>query len=64
MSAKVDVSPVSIVVWCTECPSFGENAFNEERGHDIAHDHERSVHPETQTALYNRLNYRKRKIVA
>lgn len=63
MSAKLDISDYSIVVWCNQCPEFGESASDISGAHDIAVEHEQREHPAKHSAEENRA-YFKRKQVA
>ena len=60
MSARVDGSRFSTVVWCSACPSWSENVHDLAAGHDVAVEHEARVHPDSRTAEINRFNYRKK----
>jgi hypothetical protein len=54
MSARVDATRASVLVWCTSCPSWAEFARDPERGHDLAVVHEQSIHPDSRQAEVNR----------
>lgn len=60
MSAKVDISPASIVVWCDLCPSFASVEADGSRAHDLAVKHEQAVHPSLHSAEENRNYYRRK----
>ena len=57
MSARVDSSPFSTVVWCTRCPTYSDLANGRGEGYDIAVAHEAAVHPESRVAEINRFRY-------
>lgn len=50
MSARLDVSRHSVVVFCTLCPSYIVLVSSVSAGHVRANEHERNVHPELKTA--------------
>jgi hypothetical protein len=61
MSARVDSTPDSTVVWCTLCPAWSELAADKESGHDAAALHDLDVHPGEKgggSALQNRAAFR------
>lgn len=58
MSAKVDATEHSIVVWCDRCPTFSESASSIQNAHDIAVDHEALEHPELHAAMECRRAFR------
>lgn len=60
MSARVDPSEYSVVVWCTLCPSYSAVVLDEKAGHDLAVDHEFAVHPGVRTAFVNRFKWTRR----
>ena len=60
MSARVDSTDYSTVVWCTECPGWGTSADDEFAGHKLARAHERNVHPESRNAETNLHKFEKR----
>lgn len=60
MSAKLDVSPLTILVWCNQCPSFSQLADSILEGHELAVAHEKKIHPGSRDAASNLSNYVKR----
>ncbi|MCU1439989.1 MAG: hypothetical protein JWP85_986 [Rhodoglobus sp.] len=64
MTVKVDVSEISIVVYCTDCASWGELAFDVAEGHRIAVDHEGRLHPNSRVAYTNQYKWQKRRNAA
>lgn len=60
MSARVDSTDYSTVVWCTQCPDWGETANDQFAGHKVARAHEDDVHPESRNAEKNLRKFEKR----
>jgi hypothetical protein len=60
VSARVDASDFSTVVWCTDCPEWSESARDRSDGHDRAERHEKAVHPGCRVAEINRYKYLKK----
>ena len=62
MSAKVDIAPHSILVWCNErgCGGFREWADSPEDAHRRAAHHENCMHRAKRTANANLQKYLKR----
>jgi hypothetical protein len=60
VSAKVDVSTFSVVVWCVECTDWRALADDTLGGHDVAVAHELKFHPGCRDAAVNRLKWMKR----
>ena len=64
MSARVDVSTFTTVVWCKACPSYSELANSAANGHDLAVAHEETVHPMSRAAEINRFKFKQKIKVA
>jgi hypothetical protein len=62
MSAKLDVTRWSIVVWCDLCPSWVRMADSELEGHNFAVRHEFALHPELHAAEENRNYWRQKNL--
>jgi len=60
VSARVDVSAFTTVVWCKECPSYSELVEGAAQGHDVAVSHEETVHPKSRAAEINRFKFRQK----
>jgi hypothetical protein len=60
MTAKVDATELSTVVWCPVCPWFSTITVDESHGHDLAVAHDRTSHPENTVATMNRWNFHRR----
>ena len=60
MSAKLDFSEHTIVIWCDRCSEFGEMAYELGEAHDVAVKHEQRQHPELHAAEENRAYYRRK----
>ena len=62
MTAKVDASECSTVVWCPKCAWYSEATRTESGGHDLAVKHDTREHPENNGAIMNRFNFRKKSL--
>jgi hypothetical protein len=60
MAIKLDISEHSVVVYCTECPSWIVLTSSRVEGHARANTHERAVHPEQSGAAATMAMYAKR----
>jgi hypothetical protein len=63
MTIKLDLSPSTVVVWCTECPWFQDLTTARVAAHNLAVDHEVEAHPESRRARDTRDLYLKRHAV-
>lgn len=50
MAIKLDISPNSVVVYCTDCGHWRAFAWSRDEGNDRAAAHEERVHPEQREA--------------
>lgn len=60
MPVKLDRSDRTVVVYCTDCPGWADLALGDARGHDLAVDHERRVHPGAEQAKHARETWQAR----
>lgn len=58
MAARLDRSTTSIVVWCQRCPGYSALRFSEGGAYDEAVSHEQAAHPELNTAMNARSQWR------
>lgn len=50
MTAKLDATPFSVVVWCDECPWFSAGALDRKSGHALRAEHDGATHPGSRVA--------------
>lgn len=62
MTAKVEATEFSVVVWCPECPWWTAGAASEGGGHTIAEEHDDANHPGERGAEINRHKFEKKRL--
>lgn len=60
MAIRLDLSPSSVVVYCSDCPWWADVTTTRMSAHTAAGGHEAQCHPGERTAQDNRDQYRDR----